>query len=242
MTLTTDEAHVDVCAVATHHPKASSIVKRLYASLHKISDFLRDLSLVRTVVCNWRSNLRPFSIMLYPKTHFHVGPNAKVIHKSGHLRIGRRWSVARFRHSELIIADGGTLEVGGESEIFTGCSIIVDPGATLSLGSGCAINMNARIAVFNRVSIGNRALISENVTIRDSDNHAVTGGSEVVSAPIAIGDDVLIGVNSTILKGVSIGDGCVVAAGSVVTRSFEPRMLIGGVPARIIRANVNWKP
>jgi len=54
-------------------------------------------------------------------------------------------------------------------------------------------------------------------------------------APVVIEDDVWCGANVTILKGVTIGRGSVVAAGAVVTKSFPPYSIIGGVPAKIIR-------
>lgn len=61
------------------------------------------------------------------------------------------------------------------------------------------------------------------------------------SAPIVIGNHVWIGLNVTILKGVTIGDGCMVAAGAVVTKSFPPNYLIGGVPAKIIKEDILWR-
>jgi len=53
--------------------------------------------------------------------------------------------------------------------------------------------------------------------------------------PVVIEDDVWCGANVTILKGVTIGHGSVVAAGAVVTKSFPPYSIIGGVPAKLIR-------
>jgi acetyltransferase-like isoleucine patch superfamily enzyme len=76
--------------------------------------------------------------------------------------------------------------------------------------------------------------------IRDSDNHLLDGRDRR-SAPIRIGDHVWIGLRATILKGVTIGDGAVVAAGALVIHDVPPGALVGGVPARVIRENVTWQ-
>jgi len=69
---------------------------------------------------------------------------------------------------------------------------------------------------------------------------ATTNGNEKVKALIVIGDHVWIGLNATILKGVRIADGSVVAAGAVVTRDVPGNTLAGGVPASKIKENVTW--
>ena len=66
-------------------------------------------------------------------------------------------------------------------------------------------------------------------------------GNTRISAPIVIGDHVWIGVNATILKGVRIGSGAVIAAGAVVVRDVAPNSLVGGVPARVLKENVTWR-
>ncbi|MBR9804322.1 acyltransferase [bacterium] len=82
--------------------------------------------------------------------------------------------------------------------------------------------------------------MAPDVIIRDSDNHSLEGKTGSTAEAVTIGKRCWIASRSVILKGVSLGDGCVVAAGSIVTRSFPPRTLIGGVPARVIRENVEW--
>ena len=61
-----------------------------------------------------------------------------------------------------------------------------------------------------------------------------------MSRPIIIGDKVWIGMRATILKGVVIGDGAIIAAGAVVTKDVSPGTLVGGVPAKLIKKDVIW--
>ena len=82
--------------------------------------------------------------------------------------------------------------------------------------------------------------ISEGVTIIDSDVHRINNKIDI-SKPIVIEDNVWIGINTIILKGVTIGAGSVVSAGSVVTTNMPPKTLVGGVPAKITKRDIKWK-
>lgn len=77
-------------------------------------------------------------------------------------------------------------------------------------------------------------------------NHLATARTLIAQRgqppPIRIGDHVWIGLRATILKGVSIGDGAVVGAGSMVIRDVPSGALVAGVPARVIRESVTWQP
>jgi acetyltransferase-like isoleucine patch superfamily enzyme len=164
-----------------------------------------------------------------------------VIRTFGTLGIGCQWPGSTdFRASYLHVAPGGTLEVHGDFQLFTGFRIVIDPGARLSLGSGY-INCGSRISCFSEVHIGKDTTIAEDVIIRDSDNHAIVGSNRPMAAPIYIGDHVWIGMRSMILKGVTIGDGAVVAAGSVVVKDVPAHTLVAGVPATVRRDNVSWE-
>lgn len=61
-----------------------------------------------------------------------------------------------------------------------------------------------------------------------------------MTQPVTIGDHIWIGARTNVLNGVTVGDGAVVAAGSLVTRDVPPRALVGGVPARVLREDVDW--
>jgi len=160
--------------------------------------------------------------------------------ENGRLSLGSQWPDAPFvSPGHLIIAPGGQLTVTGNFSIHTGMQVVVDREASLTLGSGY-INDNVRISCFRSITIGHDVAISESVAIRDSDNHEVVGSAREATAPIIIGDHVWIGMHAIILKGVTIGDGAVVAAGSIVTRDVPPQSLVAGVPAVVRKDKVTW--
>ena len=91
------------------------------------------------------------------------------------------------------------------------------------------------------IEIGSQTIISTNVSFVTHDNSAkmIFGSRGDLYGKIIIGDNCFIGENATILYGVTLADSIIVAAGSVVTKSFnESNIIIGGNPARIIS---NWK-
>ena len=109
-------------------------------------------------------------------------------------------------------------------------------------GTGFA-NTNTIINCFSYIEIGSGTYISDDVRIQDSDNHTVyeNGVAKEQTKPIIIGDHVWVGKNAIILKGVTIGEGAVVAAGSVVVKDVPSKTLVAGNPAKVIKENVEWK-
>lgn len=197
---------------------------------------LREISLLRTAYIYSRS--RCPRVLVYPRVHLGI-ESGSAIEAGGFLHLGRRWKRTAYLPSQFNIFRGARLDLEEDFSFYTGFSLYINPGSHLELGSGYA-NNGLNLSCFERISIGRDVAIAEHVTIRDSDDHVLSGASRPTTAPVTIGNHVWIGMNAIILKGVTIGDGAVIAAGSVVTRDIPPATLAAGVPARVVRRDVEW--
>ena len=112
--------------------------------------------------------------------------------------------------------------------------------AQLTIGQGTNIGDRTEIHVGKKVTIGRDCAISWDVCILDRDYHEFNGEGEI-KEEILIGDKVWIGCRSTVLKGVTIGNGAVIAAGSIVTKDVSANCCVGGNPAKLIKENITWK-
>ncbi|WP_236621040.1 acyltransferase [Rhodopirellula sallentina] len=113
------------------------------------------------------------------------------------------------------------------------------PGPSIQFGNHVFIGRGCEFNIRCQLNVGDDCLIASGVKMIDHDHGSDLGclmrQQENNSKPISIKDNVWIGVNATILKGVTIGDGAIVAAASVVNRSIGPNEVWAGVPARMIR-------
>jgi maltose O-acetyltransferase len=114
----------------------------------------------------------------------------------------------------------------------------VDYGIHLQVGSNFYANHGCTILDCNRIQLGKNCLLAPHVCISAAthplDPTLRASGAEY-TAPITIGDNVWIGANATICPGVTIGNNVVVGAGAVVTKDFPDNVVIGGVPAKILK-------
>jgi acetyltransferase-like isoleucine patch superfamily enzyme len=114
------------------------------------------------------------------------------------------------------------------------------PQAQLSIGDDFGMT-GGSIVCAQSVSIGSRVTVGCNSVIADTDFHPLDPDARQAdmlagaTAPVVIEDDVFIGMQCLILKGVMLGAGSVIGAGSVVTRDVPPRAIVAGNPARVIR-------
>jgi acetyltransferase-like isoleucine patch superfamily enzyme len=107
------------------------------------------------------------------------------------------------------------------------------PEAVIRIGNGTYLNRNSLIVANSLVDIGENCKISWDVIIMDSDQHEIPG-KETGDQPVIIEPDAWIGCRSIILKGVHVGRGAIIAAGSVVTKNVSAFTVVGGVPAKIL--------
>jgi galactoside O-acetyltransferase len=126
--------------------------------------------------------------------------------------------------------------------------LFVAYGVHTHLGSSVYVNTGLTIVDDSEVRIGDRVMFGPHVTISTA-GHPVhpdlrTDGRQF-SAPVVVEADVWVGAHATILPGVTVGRGSVVAAGAVVTAHVPPMVVVGGVPARILRpitdADLTWR-
>ena len=152
-----------------------------------------------------------------------------------------------FRH--LRSKEPDAVVIGQHVSCYAGCSFAIGANGHCTIGDFSLVN-GALIMAEKRIDIGSHCLISWNVGIADSDFHPLEPAQRLIDAqalapffkdrpprpklmvaPVIIGDNVWIGMNATILKGVTIGENSVVAAGSVVTKSVPPNTVVAGNPA-----------
>ncbi len=122
----------------------------------------------------------------------------------------------------------GPVEVRGGGNVYERLTI----GEGTTINSPCLLDLNASISIGQRVGIGHHAVI---VTSAHDLGGARERRGRVRPTPVSIGDGAWIGARSTILPGVTVGEGAVVAAGALVTRDVPAHSVVAGVPAKVVR-------
>ena len=147
----------------------------------------------------------------------------------GHIEVGRGFKcINRF--------DGNLIG------LIQPCMFTVFPNAVVRIGDNVGIS-GSTLRCSESITIGNNTTIGSGCLIVDTDGHPLRAEERTksdyfcntVNRPIVIGDDVFIGARCIVMKGVTIGNGAIVGAGSVVTKDVPPNTVVAGNPARVVK-------
>lgn len=158
-------------------------------------------------------------------------------------RVGERFKMEQLPYltGQGQIHIGNNVRLSGKSAI--AFSNQLGDAPLLEIGDGTFIGHDCGLHVARHVKIGRNTLIAKGVSVYDFDGHSYDPqerrDDELIQSTnarqVTIGDDVWVGTKAIILKGVTIGDGAIVAAGSVVTRDVPAGVVVAGNPAKEIK-------
>jgi len=151
--------------------------------------------------------------------------------------------IQRHRSSTIVIGDGVYLRSWPRSNPLVPHHPVVlatrTADAIIRIGDDCGFSGTTFVSA-QHIEVGDRVQIGSNASVVDTDFHPLRPNDRLrnfndgAAAPIVIEDDVFIGMNSLILKGVTVGEGSVVGAGSVVSRDVPPGAVVAGNPAGVV--------
>ena len=179
---------------------------------------------------------------------FDIHPSAKIIIKTG-LLYGNSPVKGMKMPTCLRMEEGTSFEIHdgpltrygyGPYNLRYGAYIEVVNGGKLIIGQGAA-NVGLTIMCAKEVTIGNGVRIGRNVSIRDwNGSHVIITKTYKNHAPVHIEDHVWLCSGCSVMPGVTIGEGSVVAANSTVTNDVPPHTLVAGTPAKVLKTDIEW--
>ena len=148
--------------------------------------------------------------------------------------LARRWRLGVLRY---IAKMGGGMKILHNTVSFAR-KCRVDYPWRLSMGEQSSFADGAWAYCLDEITIGNRVCIGEDVRLLTGSHSLTSPSFDLITKPITIKDNVWVATGAIVLPGVTIGEGAVVAAGSVVTKDVEPWTVVGGNPAKFIKKRV----
>lgn len=221
-----------------------SLFKMYRFSCHAWMNFLK-INCRKNTVSSFRQRCVIYTM---PSTVFDIHPTSKILLKSPFI-YGNNPVKGLRMPTCLRMTENATLEIhggpltrygNGAYNLRYGAYIEIVNGGKLTIGQGAA-NVGLTIMCAKEVTIGNGVRIGRNVSIRDWNGpHVIINDHYRNHAPVHIGDHVWLCTGCTIMPGVTVGEGAVVAANSTVTRDVPPHSMVAGSPAKVIKENVEW--
>jgi acetyltransferase-like isoleucine patch superfamily enzyme len=173
-------------------------------------------------------------------THIELDDGSKLVIRDDSLEIGLNKVKGSKAETLIRLRKNAVWEVKRYCGLNYGVTVEVNQNAKLESGY-LTVNSNSTIISHKEITIGNDVMIGRNVVIYDSDFHTLNN-KENISEPVMIGDHVWIATNCTILKGVQIGNGSVIAAGSIIKENVPEGVVAGNKTDQIILSEkAEWK-
>lgn len=141
---------------------------------------------------------------------------------------------------------GNEVEIGKSCIIGHNCSIRIEGnGCKVSIGDGTTMTRDIHICAQEdgmSITIGRNCMFSNHIIVRTSDSHPIYKDGQRINpaASVVIGNHVWIAPETTVLKGVVVGDNCILASKSLLTKSVSESSLVAGIPAKVVKTDVNW--
>ncbi len=210
----------------------------------KFDDSITTITLIQFIWVQLIAMLRGVCVVFYLKkprglmlgksvTFF----NPSKIHWGRFLRLGNQVAVSALSKNGILF--GNNVSIGAFSRIIVSTSLN-NPGDRIIIGDNVGIGEFAYLGGGGGLEIGDECIVGQYFSCHP-ENHNCDDltisirHQGVTRKGIRIGSNCWIGSKVTVLDGVQIGSGCVIAAGSVVTKSFPENSIIGGVPAKILK-------
>lgn len=180
-----------------------------------------------------------FGFIPTPYCRIVLDKSAQII-LNGVLILGAKENRKSTSETRFFLGKKSNFTINGNFSIASGSDIrVFDNGELILNGGYCTAGV--QIVCFKKITIGKGCAIARDVIIRDTDAHQILNSTHLMTQEIYIGEHVWIGNRAIIMKGVTIGNGAVIAAGSIVTKDVPEKCLVAGIPAKVIRENVEWK-
>jgi acetyltransferase-like isoleucine patch superfamily enzyme len=173
------------------------------------------------------------------RSHLHFGIVQQMRNYFQKRRLGDCGRRVFFENNVKILRYPQNVSIGSDVVIKEGCRICsCNEHAIIRIGEQTTIGYHSFLFASEEITIGSDCLIAPFVYIVDSD-HGIARSMKInvqsnITSPIHVGNDVWVGTGAKILKGVTIGNGAIIAAGSIVNKNVDEYQIVGGIPAQIL--------
>ena len=220
--------------------KIKNLLRGIYVSV-KVTQYSPKVLFKLFCINSINDIIRSRAILPTPHCCIQIEKGANIV-KNGNLLLGHKKFPKSKLETRLLVNNGATLEILGNTTIGYGSDIEVFSGGKLIFKGGGGTNINATIICAERIEIGRDVMLGRNVTIRDNNgNHYLNRSGYKNSRPVIIEDKAWLCEGCTIMPGVKIGEGAIFGAHAFVIHNGPAHTLVSGNPAIIVDEDVLWK-